>query len=68
MVLGVHEVRRQCLTVIQLIYELRKNWRGTGRSEIEGSTRGPRRPIKIFLFDRKYAGSYTTNAERAKYF
>ena len=24
--------------------------------------------LKIFLFDRKYAGSYTTNAERAKYF
>ena len=47
MVLGVHEVRRQCLTVIQLIYELRKNWRGTGRVEIEGSTRGPRRPKNI---------------------
>ena len=34
--------------VLQLIYELRKNWRGRvdGTGEIEGSTRGPRGPKK----------------------
>ena len=37
--------------MLQLIYELRKNWRGrvdgTGRDgKIEGSTRGPRGPKK----------------------
>ena len=55
------------------IYEHRKNWRGTG-GWVDGWTEKSKvlqevlADLKIFLFDRKYAGSYTTNAERAKYF
>ena len=33
--------------MLQIIYELRKNWRGRVDREIEGSTRGPRGPKKL---------------------
>ena len=64
MVLGVPEVRRQFYSLSMNSGKIgagQDGWKSRVLPEVLAD-------LKIFLFDRKYAGSYTTNAERAKYF